>query len=394
MRFLEKLLIILSSLIGLLIIGTIILLLAETKRGFPEQSLVLTAPQLPPPTCGIVISVTGEAYLYRQGNWSDVNVGDFVQKEDYLKTFARARVDLQIGERLIFTITENTVLRLNELLQTSENLRTEAELLFGRVAAKLTRLSGSDQVRVKTGSTAFGVKGTTFLLWRQAELSSCAVAEGQVSLLDLKTGRELYLLNSGMEIQVSDERTGPLKGQPMSLENQKFLASLEGLSYVSFKDLEAKQMVKLVIRVKPPTAAIYLSGNLVGYGEIGTMILADKTVPVILKQDGYREQSFTLKTTAGEHRIYEFALELAEPQEGLEEIKPPVESSPTPEPPEVLSLRKELKETKQKLKQSEDEKIALKARNKELEELNQKLNAENLELRSKIEGAIKELQMR
>lgn len=392
MRFLEKLLIVLASLIGLVTIGTIIILIAETRRGFPEQSLVLTPPQLPPPTSGLVISLSGEVYRYRQGNWSRVNVGDFVQTEDYLKTFARAKVDLQIGERVLITINENTVLKLNELMQSAEGLKSEAELLIGTLAAKVTKLSGSDRVRVKTGSTAFGVKGTTFLVRRQADVLSCAVAEGQLSLFDVTTGQERFLINAGMEIQYSEQRTRPLKTQALSLESQKLLTAIEGISPVSFQDLEAKRMVKLVIRVKPATAAIYLSGSLSGYGEIGTMVLANQTLLVHLKQEGYREQSFTLKTVAGEHRIYEFALELAEPEKGIEEAKPPLDASPTPEPQVILDLRKKLVESEQRSQKYQDENIALKTRNKELEELNQKLNAQILEMRSKIEGALKELQ--
>lgn len=315
MKVFEKAIIIVAILIG---IAAIVFILTVTLGSSPEgDDLSLSPYQVPGQDDGLVLHVSGDVFLFRDGRWESVVVGDFVREHDYLKTFKESNIDVQIGERLVYSIRENTVILFQKLRQTRDSVQNECELLVGSILCKVEKLAGVDTVRLRTGTSAFGVRGTQFLLTRQAERVVCAVNEGRVAITDARTEEERASISTRSEITL-DAITGAIgTPKPVSESRSEAFDYLAALVPVDL-DSSGDDLVKIALQVNPDDAAIYLSGKLAGYGAWAGILPAQSVIRVTLKKSGYKEQSFTLQVKADENRIYMFSMELDEPEKGIQ----------------------------------------------------------------------------
>ncbi len=94
----------------------------------------------------------------------DVSIGDEVENFDLIKTdkgsvviklYASTGMDgvLTIKPKSVFAIKSETIRGVGE---------TEGDLINGRVSVKVQKLAGEPKLRIRTGSTVMGVRGTQF----------------------------------------------------------------------------------------------------------------------------------------------------------------------------------------------------------------------------------------
>ncbi|HEQ72131.1 MAG TPA: hypothetical protein ENN69_06550 [Spirochaetia bacterium] len=378
MKFFEKFIILIAIIAG--VVGVVLILTLTLGRGETGEKLALAAYRAPAQDQALVVALSGDVFRYRGERWEPVTVGELVTADDYLKTFENASLDLQIGSRILFTLREKTVIKMGEILGSGEALVSDTELFTGTLLCKVKRLAGEDRVRVRTGTKAFGVRGTVFLLERKTGQVLVAVGEGRVAVSDAESGRTDMTVPAGRELTLDEEagRLGQLRGLPA--ERQSLLSALQAVSLLDTQTEDETGLVKIALEVNPRSAEILIDGTPVGVGSFGGIFRAGTELPVVLRKPGYLEQRFTLPVHRGEHRVYLFKLELAGPDSGFNNED------------ETYRLDQRIEQLETALEAVKREQTVLENQLSEVRARNRELEQELEEARTRIKSALDELQ--
>jgi hypothetical protein len=318
MKLSEKVIISAAILVGCA--GIILFLAIALGSGAEKKELALSVFKAPAESEALVTYTSGDVFIFRDNNWKTVEIGGLLKANDYIETFNNSFCDVQVGDRLIFSVQENTVVRLWEVLQASDKIQSECEVLVGSLLCKVEKLAGSEKVQVRTGSRLFAVRGTEFLVVRQNGEIACAVKGGRVAVVRSKDGTVESLVATGQAVQI-DEATGRV-GSLIGLSAARFimLEKLSSVKYINTAKEEEAKLVKIAFEVSPGDAAIYIEGKLVGYGSYAGIYTAGTQLPITLKRPGYKDASFPISVKQFDNRIYMFKLELETPEKGISQI--------------------------------------------------------------------------
>lgn len=129
-------------------------------------------------------TVENQAGATGAGAWRQLRVGDRVAEDSAVRVGRGGRAELQLGDRSIVALDENTEIRLSMLRITDDSSRVEIGLRSGSVSSKVSSLAGSDSYRVRTSTGVAGVRGTVFSVSTDEEgQTRVAVTEGRVAIL-------------------------------------------------------------------------------------------------------------------------------------------------------------------------------------------------------------------
>lgn len=140
----------------------------------------------------LVSYLEGSAFKSKDGkDWKPVMRGDFLGANESVKTGVRTRLELTLPDGSKVRFSENTLFKVESLLFTEEERGFEMKTFFGKVwfnVKKLKKLKKVSVFEVKTATAVAGVRGTTFRIDANEDLSSMVkVYEGEVGVKNLPT---------------------------------------------------------------------------------------------------------------------------------------------------------------------------------------------------------------
>ncbi len=118
------------------------------------------------PLFGEIEYVEGEVTLSRGGkSLGDLNIGDEVQVDDFIKTGADGvaviALNRSTGMRGTLSVKSKSAVYVR-MSQDSSGPKSTLELVAGQIGSKVSKLSGSPTLQVKTDTAVMGVRGTEF----------------------------------------------------------------------------------------------------------------------------------------------------------------------------------------------------------------------------------------
>ncbi len=373
MKSLEKVVIIAAVIAG---IAAIVLVLTFTfSSAGSKAERELAAYRAPREAEGLVTYVSGGVFVYRGKQWKAVEIGELVRADDYVKTFENSYCDIQVGQRAIFTILENTSVRLGSVFHSAQGVKGEAELLFGSIFCKVRKLAGDESVRVRSGSTAFGVRGTEFLVERRGDVLVCAVKDGRVAVSPAGGGAVETTVAAGREVTIDEAAGKAAPSAPVSNLRRARLDRLAGVDFVDADPAREAELVKVGIEVEPDTAEILVNGTPAGIGSYAGLFAANVPIPVVLRKAGYKPESFSITPKRGDNRIYTFRLDLDAPEKPV--------GAPGPDAAAALEIKRLQDEAKKAAADNE----ALRANVESLQADVQSLKKDKADLNKKLEDA-------
>jgi len=139
------------------------------------------------PREGLINFVTGDVTISSaQGAGQAAKIGDKVTEGTTIITKgANAMVDIYFGENAV-KVLGNTSVEVKKLLlnATKESEQTELFVNNGALFSKVSKLSKSDDYRVKSPTATAGVRGTDFLLEESNGKANVSCLEGKVECND------------------------------------------------------------------------------------------------------------------------------------------------------------------------------------------------------------------
>ncbi|MBN1797436.1 MAG: FecR domain-containing protein [Spirochaetales bacterium] len=320
MKTSEKIILLLGifTLLGAAILLTVLFVFAP---GSEREVVALAALKAPSSDQALVTFLSGEVFIYRNNEWKAVEIGDYLEADDFVRVFADSYCEVQFGDNSIISIQENTLLHLNEVYHSDSERDIEIDIKLGTLLCRVEKITGNTKFRVKSSLIAFGVRGTEFLLRKAEGRTLLAVREGKVALITLDSGEERILVGEKQEIEIDDEsgRLGELSA--LSELNKSQLELIEKLKLLPLKEKYIIELVKIAVVVDPLDAEIYLAGERVGYGVYAGLFTVGEELSFIIRRNGYQEKRLIIPVEKGGDSEYRIKLELAEPLTGLSDVK-------------------------------------------------------------------------
>lgn len=239
-----------------------------------QESLApVTAPDIDQ---AIVTFVSGSASLVHAGSWQPLDVGDLPGVDDTLAVDPDSYCEVQIGEKAVLRIEENTTVVMKELFLKEGETDVDVEVALGSVLFKVKKLAEKESFTVNTPSSACGVRGTTFMVRElEEEGTIIAVKEGRVAVLPAGAAtRELRK-------QLGDDQGG-LAGLLDSIEEEAPV--IEGGNEI------------LVSRKVEPAVAEEFDEFKTAFEKAAKAGAADDTLIAALKQNGKKLMKSVVRT--------------------------------------------------------------------------------------------------
>jgi hypothetical protein len=135
----------------------------------------------------VVVLTVGDVQVKNQGkDFAPAKTAQVILKGDVIMTGAKSHVTIQIGERGIVQVSQNSTV---EALALFESGSGELFLSKGTVVSKMDKLGKSDRYRVKTPTAIAAVRGTAFSVSYDSAKSSVGVSRGEVQVTDTVSGK-------------------------------------------------------------------------------------------------------------------------------------------------------------------------------------------------------------
>jgi hypothetical protein len=320
MKTSEKIVIVLGivALLGIAVFLIVFFVIAP----YSEQDVIaLSVLSAPSSEQALVTNFSGEVYIYRNKDWKTVEIGDYVEADDFIKVFADSYCEVQFGDHTVISVQENSLLQLNEVYHSDSERDIELDIKLGTLLCRVERITGNTKFRVKSTHMAFGVRGTKFLLKKAEGKTLLAVKEGKVALIALDTGEEKILIAENQQIEIEDKTAtlGELKA--LGELNKSQLELIEKLKLLPLKEKYIIDLVKIALVVDPLDAEIYLAGERVGYGVYAGLYTVGEELSFVIRRNGYQDKQMVIPVERGGDREYRIKLQLAEPLTGLSDVK-------------------------------------------------------------------------
>ena len=131
----------------------------------------------------------GSAFKSKDGkDWKPFMKGEFLGANESVKTGIRTRLELTLPDGSRVRFSEKTTFKVESLLFTEEERGFEIKVFFGKVWSKAKKFKKASNFEVKTATAVAGIRGTTFRIDANEDLSSLVkVYEGEVSVNSLPT---------------------------------------------------------------------------------------------------------------------------------------------------------------------------------------------------------------
>lgn len=169
---------------------------------------------------GMILEVQGDVSITRSGSALPyIDIGDEIHNYDLIRTGRDGVVVVDLysksGMEGTLSVAPSSVFTL-KMEQVRNEAHTEANLLGGSVGVKVRKLAGTPSLRIRSGSTAMGVRGTQFevhISVNDSILVTCT--EGRVNCAE--DGGESLDAVPGQAVQKA--ASGPLKLVPVAVSS-------------------------------------------------------------------------------------------------------------------------------------------------------------------------------
>ena len=249
----------------------------------------------------LITLIEGRAYLVDENykNISELKVGLNINENDIVKTEKGSTVELQIGDKSLVRVKENSILKIVKLFKDQTAEETKINLDIGKILAKPKDLTEGSSFEIETKSVTAGVRGTEFTVVKTEEgVAKIAVNEGAVSVVknidleeikniekvDKKLGDSLnevlkkeVLLEKNEKIEVNDNEYESYKEETLSI--------IKSISEDLEKSKDNKKELSVLIKeVEEKT--------IIGIEEAGVKVIKKDKVTDKEWQDDFNKQEF------------------------------------------------------------------------------------------------------
>ena len=149
-----------------------------------KEAEILTPVKQPEKIEGMITFYSGDVAVFDEGEWYDIEIGDFVTEKNILKVESDSYCEVQFGNTAIVKIQENSEVNLAKVSLEPGNTSVSLDMKMGDVLCKVQKLTGNDSFKVKTKTAVCGVRGTEFSVSASEKADTVlAVKEGAVTVL-------------------------------------------------------------------------------------------------------------------------------------------------------------------------------------------------------------------
>ena len=157
--------------------------IAETDEQIQETE-ILTPVKQPEKIEGMITYYSGDVAVFEEGEWYDIEIGDFVTEKNILKVETDSFCEVQFGSTAVVKIQENSEVDLARVSLEPGNAEVTLDMKLGNVLCKVQKLTGNESFKVKTQTAVCGVRGTEFSVSASEEADTVlAVKKGAVAVL-------------------------------------------------------------------------------------------------------------------------------------------------------------------------------------------------------------------
>lgn len=206
------------------------------------------SPLLPqePVVSGIVSLVIGEAYYLRDGQKTQIKIKDRLVESDTVMTL-NGKVRLQVGDYLIFQVSENSTVKLTAMREADQQREVALEMQQGEIYSKVAK-SQKVNMKIVTPTITAGVRGTQFLVNYHEEGAAPETAQEELSngvyvnegLVEVTSPDQAYRQEVAAGNQVV-QRNGDLQQEILDKfaeEKMRIFAEFELVKEYNYKMLE------------------------------------------------------------------------------------------------------------------------------------------------------------
>ena len=149
-----------------------------------RESEILTPVEQPEAREGLITYYSGDVSVFEEGEWYEVEIGDFVTEKNIIKVNSDSFCEVQFGETAVIKIQENSEIDLARISLEPGNAEVALDMKIGNVICKVQKLTGNESFKVKTQTAVCGVRGTEFSVASNAdEETVLAVKKGAVAVM-------------------------------------------------------------------------------------------------------------------------------------------------------------------------------------------------------------------
>ncbi|MBN2531973.1 MAG: PQQ-binding-like beta-propeller repeat protein [Spirochaetales bacterium] len=131
----------------------------------------------------VVVFYIGNCYRFNNSDWELLSIGQCLKENDTIKVGPDSYLEIQIGNRAIICIEENTEVILESLFYELDSKEIKLHLKEGSLFSTLKKLLYNETFEVETPKVILSIRGTQFLVKENQEETLVAVKEGSVMLL-------------------------------------------------------------------------------------------------------------------------------------------------------------------------------------------------------------------
>ncbi len=144
-----------------------------------KETEILTPVKQPEKLEGIITYYSGNVSVYEEGEWYDIEIGDFVTEKNILKVESDSFCEVQFGNTAVVKMQENSEIDLAKVSLEPGSAEVSLDMKLGSVICKVQKLTGNETFKVKTQTAVCGVRGTEF---------SVSASKGEETVLAVKKG--------------------------------------------------------------------------------------------------------------------------------------------------------------------------------------------------------------
>ncbi|MDD5066366.1 MAG: FecR family protein [bacterium] len=209
------------------------------------------------PDFGFITFYYGDIKVVQSGDTVKPKLKMLLKSGDSVRTYQKARLDLQIKDVGVVRINENSYVELDRVLKEAKD-KVNMELNKGQVLCKLMKLNKAQDFEVLTPTAVVGVRGTTFLVdASEKKKSEVAVADGSVEVASKDDPDKKSVVKQDETASV-DKSTGGLniiKGIKLdnlkelnAIKNVEILKNVDKIDVSSLKNMSFKNLKNLNIK--------------------------------------------------------------------------------------------------------------------------------------------------
>lgn len=313
------------SFVGFFVLGVglslLLLTLYSNRVDKPKDMEQLPDVTVAANSSAIITAISGEVFIVRDGEMSEVKPGDNLLEGDMIKVVDNSYCQVQFSDRGNAKIRSNTIVWFRKLVNADKDIDIYTEILTGSMLYKVNKLSDSDSFQIESDGVIYDIQGTEFLVEKGLNRLVLAVKEGIVAVSSISNSWNSFSTTQGNEVIISDinSESIPPVAIPITEANSEIFESQMSVSDFSFISGESSELYQIEIVPDPYDASIYLNGQKISDGKFSSLFSGDQELIFIIRKRGYNDRAITVNPNVSGSMRYRIKLEPAETEESIEQ---------------------------------------------------------------------------